>query len=59
MEIMFPDIHREGETEEEFNFIRLIRHYKWVKEAMDYSEYANKYWEHRIGLSKALKKGIK
>ena len=60
MEIMFPDIHREeGETEEEFNFRRFLRHYKWVKEAMDYSEYANKYWEHRMGFSKALKKRYK
>jgi len=57
MEIMFPDIYQEeGETEEEYNFRRFIRHYKWVKEAIGYSEYANKYWEHRIGFSKALKK---
>jgi len=60
MEIMFPDIHQEeGESEEEFNFRRFLRHYKWVKEAIEYSEYANKYWEHRIGFSKALKRKYK
>lgn len=60
MEIMFPDIHQEeGETEDEFNFRRFLRHYKWVKEAIGYSEYANKYWEHRIGFNKALKKQYK
>jgi len=60
MEIMFPDIHKENEeTDEEFNFRRFLRHYKWVKEAMEYSEYANKYWEHRIGFSKALKRKYK
>ncbi len=57
---MFPDIHQEdGETEEEFNYRRFLRHYKWVREAMEYSEHANKYWEHRIGFSKALKKKYK
>ena len=60
MEIMFPDIYQEeGESEEEYNIRRFLRHYKWVKEAIGYSEYANKYWEHRIGFSKALKRKYK
>lgn len=60
IEIMFPDIHKEpNESEEEFNFRRFLRHYKWVKEAMEYSEHANRYWEQRMGFSKALKKKYK
>jgi len=60
LEIMFPDIYQEeGESEEEYNIRRFLRHYKWVKEAMEYSEYANRYWEHRIGFSKALKRKYK
>jgi len=41
MEIMFRDIHQEEGETEEFNFRRFLRHYKWVKEAIGYSEYAN------------------
>ena len=60
LEVMFPDIYKDpNETEEEYIFRRFLRHQNWVKQATEYSNYANQYWEHRIGLSKALKKKYK
>ena len=60
LEVMFPDIYKDpNETEEEYIFRRFLRHQNWVKQATEYSNYANQYWEHRIGLSKALKKNYK
>jgi len=57
LEVMFPDIYKDPEeTEEEYIFRRFLRHQNWVKQSTEYSNYANQYWEHRIGLSKALKK---
>ena len=60
LKVMFPDIYKDpNETEEDYIFRRLLRHQKWVKEATEYSEHANKYWEHRIGFNKALRKTYK
>ena len=44
------------ETEEEYIFRRFLRHQNWVKQATEYSNFANQYWEHRIGFQNALKK---
>ena len=60
LEVIFPDIYKDpNESEEEYIFRRFLRHQNWVKQATEYSNYANQYWEHRIGLSKALKKNYK
>jgi len=60
LEVMFPDIYKDpNETEEEYIFRRFLRHQNWVKQATEYSNFANQYWEHRIGLSKALKRNYK
>ena len=60
LEVMFPDIYKDpNESEEEYIFRRFLRHQNWVKQATEYSEYANKYWEHRIGFQNALKKKYK
>jgi len=60
LEVMFPDIYKDpNETDEEYIFRRFLRHQNWVKQATEYSDYANQYWEHRIGLSKSLKKNYK
>ena len=57
---MLPYIHKEPEeTEEEYIFCRFLRHQNWVKQATEYSEYANKYWERRIGFQNTLKKKYK
>ena len=60
LEVMFPDIYKDpNETEEEYIFRRFLRHQKWVQQATEYSDHANKYWEHRIGFNKALRKTYK
>ena len=60
LEVMFPDIYKDpNESEEEYIFRRFLRHQNWVKQATEYSDFANQYWEHRIGLAKALKKTYK
>jgi len=60
LEIMFPDIYKDpNESEEEYIFRRFLRHQNWVKQATEYSDHANQYWEHRIGLAKALRKTYK
>ena len=60
LQVMFPDIYKDpNETDEEYIFRRFLRHQNWVKQATEYSDYANQYWEHRIGLSKSLKKNYK
>jgi len=60
LEVMFPDIYKvPNESDEEYIFRRFLRHQNLVKQATEYSDYANQYREHRIGLSKSLKKNYK
>jgi len=53
-------MHKESEeTEEEYIFRSFLRYQNCVKQTTEYSEYANKYWEHRNSFQNALKKKYK